>query len=196
VPTPVKFTAEQFVDAAVRLIVAGGPSAATASAVARATGAPSGSVYHRFPKHADLLAAAWLSPLRHFHEKFLPLLTSDTDPVTAGIAAARQVVLWSAENKEAASLLARYSRSDFISDACSPGVLAEAEAADQRLHETLAGFLAKFPGADQQRILLAIVDAPLALVRRGLRSGGPHADTIELAAEVARQLLPPAHPPG
>jgi AcrR family transcriptional regulator len=190
VPTPVKFSAEQFVYAAVRLVVAGGPSAVTASAVPRATGAPSGSVYHLFPKHADLLAAAWLSPLRYFHEKFLPLLTSDTDPVTAGIAAARQVVLWSAENKDAATLLARYSRSDFISDDCSPGVLAEAEAADQRLQETLAGFLAKFPGTDQQRILLAIVDAPLALVRRGLRSGGPHADTAKLAAEVARQLLP------
>jgi AcrR family transcriptional regulator len=196
VPTPVKFTAEQFIDAAVRLIVAGGPRAATASAVARATAAPSGSVYHRFPKQADLLAAAWLRPVRLFHEKFLPLLTSDTDPVTAGIAAARQVVLWSAANKDAATLLARYSRSDFISDNCSPAVLAEAETADQRLHETLTVFLAKFPGADQQRILLAIVDAPLALVRRGLRSGGPHADTVELAAEVARRLLPPTHPPG
>ena len=193
-PTPVKFTTKDFVAAAVRLIVAGGPGAATASAVAHAVGAPSGSVYHRFRKRSDLLAMAWLTSVRHFQEEFSPLLSGDSDPITTGIAAAREVVLWSAENKEAAALLARYGRSDFVNSDCSPAVLAEAEALDQRIHDVLAGFLARFPAEDHTRVLLAIVDGPLALVRRSLRSGGPHDDTVELAAEVARRLLPPEPP--
>lgn len=186
---PVKFTVEDLIAATVHLIATGGPGAATATAVARAVGAPSGSVYHRFAKRSDLLAAAWLRPLRRFQDEFLPLLVAD-DPIAAGVAAARHVVRWSVANREAATLLARYGRSDFVGDDCSPAVQAEAQELDERLHDALAGFLARFPAADRDRVLLAVVDAPLALVRRSLPSGGPHADTVELAGEAARRLLP------
>lgn len=188
-PMPGKFTADDFVDAAIRLILAGGPGAATATAVGQAVGAPSGSVYHRFPKRSDLLAAAWLTPLRRFHADFLPLLTDDGDPVAIGVAAACRVLQWSAENREAAALLARYSRSDFVGPDCSPAVLAEADTLDRRTADALDGFLARFPAAHRDRVLLAVIDAPLALVRRSLAAGGPDADTAELAADVARRLL-------
>ncbi|MDD7812297.1 TetR family transcriptional regulator [Mycobacterium sp. CSUR Q5927] len=188
-PMPGKFTADDFVDAAIRLILAGGPGAATATAVAQAVGAPSGSVYHRFPTRRDLLAEAWLTPVRRFQQEFLPVLAADCDPVAIGIAAARQVLRWSADHKEAAALLARYSRADFVSADCSAAVLTEADALDRRTADALAGFLGRFPAADRDRVLLAVIDAPLALVRRSLAADGPDADTAELAADVARRLL-------
>ncbi|OBH20581.1 TetR/AcrR family transcriptional regulator [Mycolicibacter terrae] len=188
-PMPGKFTADDFVDAAIRLILEGGPGAATASAVAQVVGAPSGSVYHRFPTRRDLLAAAWLTPVRRFQEDFLPLLAADGDPVAIGIAAASHVLRWSADHHEAAALLARYSRSDFVSADCSAAVLTEADALDRRAAEALDRFLARFPAADRDRVLLAVIDAPLALVRRSFAAGGPDDDAVELAADVARRLL-------
>jgi len=186
---PGKFTADDFVDAAIALILAGGPGAATATAVAGAVGAPSGSVYHRFPKRSDLLAAAWLTPLRRFHADLLPLLGAEGDPVAVGIAAARRVLQWSAANRDAAALLARYSRADFVGADCSPAVMAEADALDRETAAALNGFLARFPTADRDRVLLAVIDAPLALVRRSLAAGGPDGETAELAADAARRLL-------
>lgn len=188
-PMPGKFTADDFVDAAIALILAGGPGAATAVAVAEAVGAPSGSVYHRFPARRDLLAAAWLTPVRRFHQDFLPLLAADGDPVAIGVEAARHVLRWSAANLEAAALLARYGRADFVGADCSPTVLAEADALDRRTAEALENFLARFPAGDRDRVLLAVIDAPLALVRRSLTAGGPDAGTAELAADAARRLL-------
>lgn len=188
---PSRFRTEEFVDAAVRLIAEGGPGAAKASAVARVTGAPSGSVYHRFPSSGDLLAAAWLWPLRRFQDEFLGVLAGGRDPVAAGVAAARQVVRWSADHPDDAALLARYGRSDFIRADSSVSVLAEADALDDRLNRALADYLAGFPAADRDRVLLAVVDGPLALVRRGLRTGGLDAATVDLAAEAARRLLAP-----
>jgi AcrR family transcriptional regulator len=188
-PMPEKFAAGDFVDAAIALILAGGPGAATATAVAQAVGAPSGSVYHRFPTRRDLLAEAWLTPVRRFQDDFLPVLAADGDPVGTGISAARHVLRWSADHQEAAALLARYSRSDLVSADCSAAVLAEADALDRRAAEALDGFLARFPAGDRARVRLAVIDAPLALVRRSLAAGGPDADTAELAADVARRLL-------
>lgn len=190
-PMPVKFTAAEFVAAAVRLVVAGGPAAATAAAVAAAVGAPSGSVYHRFPRRADLLASAWIATLRDFHATFLPALDTAADPVAAGVAAARAVVAWSVANPQPAALLARYGRSDFVGADCSPAVRAEADALDRHLTEALAGLLGRFPAADRDRVLLAVVDAPLALVRRSLAAGGPSAATVTLAGEAAARLLAP-----
>ncbi|MEB3023525.1 TetR family transcriptional regulator [[Mycobacterium] crassicus] len=192
-PMPGKFTSDDFVNAATRLILAGGPGAATATAVAHAVGAPSGSVYHRFPRRSDLLAAAWLTPLHRFHDEFFPVLAADGDPVEVGVEAARQLLQWSVDNSDSAALLARYSRSDFVGVDCSPTVLADADALDRHTYEALGAFLLRFPAQDRDRVLLAVVDAPLALVRRTLTSaGGPDAGTVELAADVARRLLAPA----
>ena len=53
-PRPAIFTLDELLDAAAALLAADGPSAVTMSAVARAAGAPSGSMYHRFPTRAAL----------------------------------------------------------------------------------------------------------------------------------------------
>lgn len=57
-------------DAVRALVLAGGPAAASARAVCQATGASSGSVYHRFPRRDDLVAAAWLRAQDRFLAAF------------------------------------------------------------------------------------------------------------------------------
>ena len=53
-PRPARFTRDELLDAAAALLAADGPSAVAMSVVARAVGAPSGSMYHRFPTRAAL----------------------------------------------------------------------------------------------------------------------------------------------
>ncbi|MEJ7734392.1 MAG: TetR family transcriptional regulator [Polyangiaceae bacterium] len=47
---PAKFDREELLDAALALVAEGGPAALTLAALARAAGAPTGSIYHRFPR--------------------------------------------------------------------------------------------------------------------------------------------------
>ncbi|MCG7527704.1 TetR/AcrR family transcriptional regulator, partial [Streptomyces sp. OfavH-34-F] len=65
---PPRFSTEQLLDAAVPLAAASGPAGVTMSAVAQATGAPSGSVYHRFPGRDALLAEVWLRTVERFQD--------------------------------------------------------------------------------------------------------------------------------
>lgn len=60
---------------------------------------------------------------------------------------------------------------------------------DRRTAEALDAFGSRFPAGDRDRMLLAVIDAPLALVRRSLTADGPDAGIAELAADVARRLL-------
>ena len=66
-PRPASFTLDELLDAAAALLAADGPAAVTMSAVARAAGAPSGSMYHRFPTRAALCGELWIRTEERFH---------------------------------------------------------------------------------------------------------------------------------
>ncbi|WP_433060346.1 TetR/AcrR family transcriptional regulator [Dactylosporangium sp. CS-033363] len=71
---PARHDSGSLLDAAVRLVVAGGPKALTMAAVAREAGGPSGSVYHRFAGRPALAAALWLRTVERFQDGFLAAL--------------------------------------------------------------------------------------------------------------------------
>jgi AcrR family transcriptional regulator len=66
VARPAKFTHDQLLDAA-RDAVALHGRAATLGQVCAIVGAPTGSVYHRFPTRDHLFVALWLRAVRRFH---------------------------------------------------------------------------------------------------------------------------------
>src|SRR5687768_1799772 len=92
---PPRFDVKQLLDAAVRLAAAAGPAAVTMSAVATEVGAPSGSVYHRFPGRTALLAEVWLRTVEGFQEGYFEAVEAGVDARRAGCSAARHVVAWS-----------------------------------------------------------------------------------------------------
>jgi len=65
-PRPARYTVDELLDAAAALLTDGGPTAVTMSAVARAVGAPSGSMYHRFPTRAALCGGLWIRTEERF----------------------------------------------------------------------------------------------------------------------------------
>ncbi|MET9697423.1 helix-turn-helix domain-containing protein [Streptomyces sp. NPDC006529] len=189
---PPRFDTDQILDAAVQLAASAGPAGVTMSAVAQAIGAPSGSMYHRLPGRTALLAEVWLRTVERFQEGYFLALGSAPDPHGAARAAARHVVAWSRAHPREASLLL-YGADQFGRAEWSEEHKERADRGNARVYDSLH-LLADVLGAagprDHDRVILALIDLPLSLVRRHLRAGRPlppHAE--DLAEESAAALL-------
>ena len=190
-PRPARHDRDSLLDAAVALTAARGPAAVSMAEVGRVAGAPSGSVYHRFPSRAALLADLRLRTIGRFHEGFVAAMQEE-DPVDAAAAAAGYVVEWSRTHPDEASVLL-YSAADFAADSWPD----EARARQKEHRGELEGALGDLGrrlglrGRDgRERLLVATVDLPYAVVRRHLRAATPIPDNaVRLVSVTARLLL-------
>ncbi|MBT2487281.1 TetR/AcrR family transcriptional regulator [Streptomyces sp. ISL-96] len=190
---PTRYDTSLLLDAAVRLAAEGGPSAVTMAAVAKAVGAPSGSVYHRFPSRTALLAEVWLRTVERFQEGYVAVLTaSGGAPREAAVAASRHVVAWSRTNRDEAALLL-HGPEAFGKDDWAPEQRDRADAGNRRVFGEIAALgaaLGVSHPVEAERIALALIDLPLALVRRHVRGGaGLPAHAEQLAADSTALLL-------
>lgn len=182
VPNPVKHTRDAMLDTARTLIIEGGPAAASARAVAIALGAPSGSIYHRFPRRDDLVAAAWLRAQGRFLDAYLA--AADDGPV----AAATSVLTWSAEHRADAALLLRHALADLLRGEVSPALTEQAEANNAKA-EAAVRRLADDAGVPLRDMVLAAVDLPYAATRRLLRADGPTESDVDALARAVGKLI-------
>jgi len=164
-PRPARYTVDELLDAAAALLAADGPAAVTMSAVARATGAPSGSIYHRFPTRAALCAELWIRTEERFHAGFTAALSSSDAPQERCVAGARFTVQWCRDHPVEAQVL--LTGADALCLAEWPGELADRR---RRLHRKLRRRLAGL-SPDTDRVNAAVVDIPYAVVRRHLIAG-------------------------
>ncbi|PKV97761.1 TetR family transcriptional regulator [Amycolatopsis echigonensis] len=157
------------------------------SAVAAAAGAPSGSVYYRFPDRAALLASLWLRTIDRFQSGYVAALHTDP-PQAAAVQAARHVVDWSLRNPtEAAVLLA--GPESFGSAQWSAEARAAAAARQARLDDAVRNLgdrLGWRSQVDRERLALLIIELPYAAVRRCARK--PDAD-LARTAEAVDQMI-------
>lgn len=183
-----KYTDQSILDAALELVSEGGVSAATVTSIARRLGAPSGSIYHRFPSRDLLLATLWLKTVKEFQKGFLSALQSP-EPLTAARGAVLHTVEWSAAHPSEAALLAMYRREDLI--ALWPDSLGdelarlndEVKVALRRFTETHFGVL---DASTIGRTRFALVQIPYAAVRDALRD--PHGQAWLIDAVVAASM--------
>lgn len=68
---PRKHETDVILDAARALVLDGGPRAASVAAIAKTSGAPAGTLYHRFGNRDGVLTAAWLRALERFQARAL-----------------------------------------------------------------------------------------------------------------------------
>ena len=66
---PRKHETNVILDATRALVLAEGPRAASVAAIATASGAPAGTLYHRFGNRDGILSAAWLRALERFQSR-------------------------------------------------------------------------------------------------------------------------------
>jgi AcrR family transcriptional regulator len=161
--------ADSLLDAALAQAVAQTPAGVSVAAVARDAGAPSGSVYHRFPSRAVLLGELWLRTIDRFQTGFLAAL-AQPDPCAAARDAAGHVVDWSQAHPDQARLLL-HPRRDFQPGDWPEELTRRAAAQDRHLRAALRDLTGRL-GGDPERVVVAVVDLPLAVVRRHLTNGG------------------------
>ncbi|NUS90817.1 MAG: TetR/AcrR family transcriptional regulator [Nocardia sp.] len=187
---PPRHDADRLLDAAAELLAGGGPAAVTMSGVARAAGAPSGSVYHRFPDRPALLAALWSRALRGFHDELFPALSLG-EPQEAIRRGARASLEWARRNsREAHVLLAGAKELD------EQNWSAQARRANARdnaaLHNALRSLVENGDDTSPEaadRALLAVVDLPYAMIKRYLSTGRQIPDYAPELAERAAAAL-------
>lgn len=172
-------------DAATRLLSAGSADAITIAGVIREAAVSSGSVYHRFPNRAALLAAVWNRAVQSFHDELYPLF--DGEPVAAAVALGRRTVSWCRDHPADARVLLAGLAS--FEPAAWPAESRDARQADQeRWDRQIRGLvtgLRTATGRATAEILLIVVDLPYAAVRRYLGADRPIPAALEDIVERA-----------
>ena len=196
---PAIHSTDAILDAARDALLSEGPRGATIQAISAASGAPTGTLYHRFGNRDRLLVEAWLRAVRRFQEGFLAALQA-TPAEQAAVAAALWTPRFVREQPADARLLLAFRQAD-LADAPLPDDLrAQVEGLNDRTQGAVAGLARALYGraraAEAERVALATVDLPLGSVRRHLERGARLPRTLEpqLEAAVLAALAVPATP--
>ncbi len=183
--------ADDILDAAARLFAIGGARALTMNAVAREIEAPSGSIYHRYPDRAALLAALWLRTTHDFQSGYLDILGDRPTPDTA-VCAALWAVEWCRENVDEAVVLQAGAKA-FGVDQWAEAARSQLAAADDKIQKRMRHIiraLASATGRPADQVAFAILDLPLAAVRPHLAVGKPPPQrTSRLVHDLASLVL-------
>ncbi|OBH90110.1 TetR family transcriptional regulator [Mycobacterium sp. E2989] len=169
---PRKHETDVILDAARALVLDGGPRAASVAAIAKASGAPAGTLYHRFGNRDGILTAAWLRALERFQARALAAdaaTAADTAMETA-IAMAVSAVRFARELPEDARLLLTIRPGDLLDDEPDASFRETLAAMNAPLTERLAVLARRLYGNSRPRsvdaVARAVADLPYAVVRR------------------------------
>jgi AcrR family transcriptional regulator len=181
-PRLAEYDVDQIVAAAGRLIAASGPGAATIAAIARAVGAPTGSIYHRFPSRDVLLAHVWLRAATAFQNEFFRRL-SGSPPRQAGLAAALYMAQRVREQPREARLLLVHRREDFVGRGWPAKLGRQARDLGRQIDGELRDFGRRLTGRADTRtvrvVAYAVIEAPFAAVRRHVAANEPPPSTVD-----------------
>ena len=188
------------------LALTDGPRAVSVAAIADASGAPAGTLYHRFGSRDGILRAAWLRALEGFQARWLEA-ARDPDPLEAGVAMATSVVTFARVSPDDARLLLTLRPQDLLDadpDAefreLQRAINAPLEAELRRVARALHG---RADARALDGVVRATVDLPYGVVRRhaykanhaplaGTRRRRRRATTAHRAANPAARAVAPA----
>ncbi len=190
---PRKHDTDGILDAARTLVLRDGARAASVAAIATESGAPVGTLYHRFGSRDAVLAAAWLRALARFQEGVLAA-AAESDPLEAAVAMATTQIRFARADPDDVRLLLAIRRSDLLDADPDDAFRAQLAAMNAPLEAALLRLTRALRGRADARtrdaVVRAVVDLPNAAVRRHLRRDGtiPRWLDADVAAAV-RSLL-------
>jgi AcrR family transcriptional regulator len=162
------FERRDMTSAALRLVAERGPQAVTMADLARETGAPTGSIYHRYRSREHLLAELWMEVVESFQSGFVRCLEQAAD-IDGAVDAARFMVSWTREHPLETRLLLLHRRQDFVSGEWPEDLAQRAAALEPQLGSALRAYaLRAFGRADADsmaRLRYALLDAPFGAIK-------------------------------
>jgi AcrR family transcriptional regulator len=176
-------------DAARDLLLGEGSRSATMEAIADASGAPTGSIYHRFGSRDELIARLWLRAVYRSQASFVAALERD-DPREAALAAAMSIIDFCEEHPADAQLLVAFRREDLVKTIPDGPLAEELAVLNRPVERAVVGLARRLYGrptrAALDRTLLAVFDLPYGAARRCLLRGAP--PPTALRADLSRAI--------
>ncbi len=168
VAPPRKHRTDVILDAARALVLAGGPRAASVAAIAKASGAPAGTLYHRVGNRDGILTAAGLRALERFQAR---AMAADADtPAETAVAMAVAAVSFARELPDDARLLLTIRPGDLLDGEPDAAFQETLAAMNAPLNERIATLARQLYGSSDPRAVDAVARAiaylPYAVVRR------------------------------
>jgi AcrR family transcriptional regulator len=201
VPRPELHTTDSILDAARTLVLDGGARAATLDGIVAMSGAPKGSIYHRFATLNDLLAAMWIRAIKRSQQEVTSATRQGGDPVDAAVAGGLAFYEFAESNRADARLLVAFRREDLIGSVKDPELLEALRTLNSPLPDWLAGLARRLYGRASrsavERTALAVIDLPLGAIRRHLVAGSAFPPALRTQLEAAiRAALDATREPG
>jgi AcrR family transcriptional regulator len=165
---PRKHETDVILDAARALVLDGGPRTASVAAIAKTSGAPAGTLYHRFGNRDGILTSAWLRALERFQAR---ALAADGDtPADTAVAMAVAAVGVARAQPDDARLRLSIRPGDLLDDEPDAAFRRTLAAMNAPLTERIAVLARQLYGNARPRsvdaVARAVADLPYAVVRR------------------------------
>lgn len=168
---PRKHETDVILDATRDLVLAHGPRAASVAAIAKASGAPAGTLYHRFGNRDGVVTAAWLRALERFQSR--ALAAEADDPLDTATAMAVAAISFARELPDDARLLLTIRPGDLRDGQPDAAFQKTIAAMNAPLIERLRELAENLYGSSDSRavdaVSRAVADLPYAVVRRHAR---------------------------
>ena len=165
---PRKHETDVILDAARALVLDGGPRAASVAAIAKSSGAPAGTLYHRFGNRDGILTAAWLRALERFQAR--AMAADGETPVDTAVAMAVAAISFARELPEDARLLLTMRPGDLLDGEPDVAFSETLAAMNAPLIQRVRGLARELFGSGSARcidaVARAVADLPYAVVRR------------------------------
>ncbi|MCV7217368.1 TetR/AcrR family transcriptional regulator [Mycobacterium crocinum] len=188
---PRKHETDAILDAARRLVLAEGPRATSVAAIAKVSGAPVGTLYHRFGNRDGVVTAVWLRALERFQAR--AMAASGSDPLEVAVQMAVATVDFARDCAEDARLLLTIRPDDLRDAEPDPEFTTTLAAMNAPLVDRVTELARQLYGRGDARsvdaVTRAVVDLPYAVVRRHARDEGMPAWVRTDVATSVRALL-------
>lgn len=175
-PRPQLHPTDTMLDAARDLLLDRGSRSATMEAIAEVSGAPTGSLYHRFGSRDELLARLWIRAVYRSQASFIAAMEHE-DAREAALAAALSIIDFCEEHPEDAQLLVAFRREDLIKVTPEGSFADELHELNRPVERAIARLARRLYGrrsrAALDRTLLIVFDLPYGAARRYLITGAP-----------------------
>jgi AcrR family transcriptional regulator len=188
VPRPTLHSTDAILDSARELLLEQGAGRATIEAIAGASGAPIGSIYHRFGSRDAMLARLWIRAVRRSQADFLAACAAE-DPRDAVLGAARSIIEFCRSHPADARLLVSFRREDLMQATEDDELKAELEELNRPVQKAVVSLARRLFGSARRRnldrVVLATFDLPYGAARRYLIMGIPLPQHLEADIEAA-----------
>ena len=194
-PRPELYPTESILDAARNVVLDEGIGAATIAAIAKSSGAPVGSIYHRFSSVDELLTEMWIRAVRRSQERFA-MAAEHPDATEAAVGAALSVYDFCVEHPADARLLLSYGPDDLARGRIEPRQRVELERLNEPVMAVVRNLAGRLYGRASRRsvdrVLMAVFDLPHGAARRPLMNGETLSPERRDGVEAAVRAVLPA----